>query len=312
MKKITGLFFAILGISLFFVGCASTPVYLDENSPIAIITIAGNSSVPWEAENPDDPDEADADGLLSSLVNKLIDGENPEILTAVDRLDYADEAFRSVLSEVAGCEFIEKDKLLSSAQYKKIRPTYFNILTSTKIATGYKDLSVIGAKNARLLMKDVGATSLISATFTFEKKLLNGNRFNGTCAGNVKMQVKLINSRGKEIINREYTAITSEKTTIAHHKYDKDAFVETLAEAIENVIRQFAIDYMSDRAAETEKIEESGEKMAGTPIKLPVPKKTPKNDNATGGTEEAKLSANATESEAQNSSEQKSTENAAQ
>lgn len=265
-----------------FASCGSTKIALQEHSPVAVFSIVGNSQVPWTADDPHNPDEAESDGVLSSMVNKLIDGQNPEIVTAVDRLDYADDSIRQILPEMTGCEILSKEAVVSSKAYADLSPSYFNLLSSTKTATDYKDFTTIGAKNARLTMESIGAKSLIILNFTFQKKLLKGNKWNGDMCGLVTLKAKLLNSRGKEIINKTYEIQTSERTKIASHKYDKNAFVATLKEAIDSAIRQFALEFVG--VNEGEAIEAStDETIQAQAIALPVPAKEPAATEATAG-----------------------------
>ncbi len=265
-----------------FASCGSTKIAMQEHSPVAVFSIVGNSQVPWTADDPHNPDEAESDGVLSSMVNKLIDGQNPEIVTAVDRLDYADDSIRQILPEMTGCEILSKEAVVSSKAYADLSPSYFNLLSSTKTATDYKDFTTIGAKNARLTMESIGAKSLIILNFTFQKKLLKGNKWNGDMCGLVTLKAKLLNSRGKEIINKTYEIQTSERTKIASHKYDKNAFVATLKEAIDSAIRQFALEFVG--VNEGEAIEAStDETIQAQAIALPVPTKEPAATEGTAG-----------------------------
>lgn len=251
--------------SILLASCGSTKIAIQEHSPVAVFSIVGNSQVPWVADDPNDPDEADADGVLSSMVNKLIDGQNPEIVTALDRLDYADDSIHHILPEITGCEVLEKDAVLSSEGYDELKPSYFNLLASTKTATGYKDLTTVGSKNARIAMNKIGAKSAIVLNFTFQKKLLKGNKWNGELCGLVTMKAKLLNERGKELLNKTYVAQTTERTKISSHKYDKDAFVNTLKEGIDSAIRMFALEFV-DNSTVTEDVSEA----KGQAIALPA------------------------------------------
>ncbi len=251
--------------SILLASCGSTKIAIQEHSPVAVFSIVGNSQVPWVADDPNNPDEADADGVLSSVVNKLIDGQNPEIVTALDRLDYADDSIHQILPEITGCEVLEKNVVLSSEGYDELKPSYFNLLASTKTATGYKDLTTLGSKNARIAMSKIGAKSAIVLNFTFQKKLLKGNKWNGELCGLVTMKAKLLNERGKELLNKTYVAQTTERTKISSHKYDKDSFVNTLKEGIDSAIRMFALEFV-DNSTVTEEVSEA----KGQAIALPA------------------------------------------
>ncbi|MBR4321274.1 hypothetical protein [Treponema sp.] len=269
-----------------FASCGSTKIAMQEHSPVAVFSIVGNSQVPWTADDPHNPDEAESDGVLSSMVNKLIDGQNPEIVTAVDRLDYADDSIRQIFPEMTGCEILSKDAVIDSEAYKDLSPSYFNLLASTKTATNYKDFTTIGAKKARIALEKIGAKSAIILNFTFQKKLLKGNKWNGDFCGVVTLKAKLLNSRGKEIINKTYEVQTSERTRVSSHKYDKNAFVATFNEAIDSAIRQFALEFVGTN--ETEAVEAvADENSQAQAIALPLPAKT---NSAEAAAEEAPAS----------------------
>lgn len=246
MKKNMSVFAALVAGVIFFAGCSSAQLSMQEHSPVAVFSIIGNAQIPWVADDPNNPDEADSDGILSSMVNKLIDGQNPEIVTTIDRLDYVNDSVAQIFPEITGCEVIDKDTVLSSEGYKKLRSSYFNLLSATKVATGYKDLTTLGAKNARIAMESIGAKSALILNFTFQKKLLKGNKWNGELAAFITMKAKLLNERGKEIINKTYTAQSSERIQLSSHKYDKSALVNSINEGIDSVIRQFALEFVGD------------------------------------------------------------------
>ncbi len=62
----------------------------------------------WQSEN-QDSDEDDSDNLLTGMANRILDSRNPEIETAIDRLDYADESFRRIAGEIAGLSVLQKN-----------------------------------------------------------------------------------------------------------------------------------------------------------------------------------------------------------
>ena len=245
MKK--SILISFLGLSaLILSSCGSTKLAVEEYSPMAVISIIGNSSVPWVKDDPNDPDESEADGLLSNVVNKLIDKDNPEMVTAIDRLDYADESIRHLYSEIAGGEVLDKEKVVKSEAYEDLSASYFNLLSATKKATDYKDLTTIGSKNTRILLEKLGAKSAILLNFTFQKELAKGNKWNGNLYGLVNMKVKVLNSRGKQKLLKTYTAKSSQQIKISTHKYKKDELAESLKEPIDSCIRQFVMEFVGE------------------------------------------------------------------
>lgn len=275
MKK-NVVFIPLLALAaIILASCGSTKIPLKEHSPVAVITITGNGQVPWLTDGNDDTEDGTSDGLLSTMVNKLIDGENPEIVTAVDRLDYANDSVFQILPEMTGAEFLPKEDFLTSEAYDDIDSTYFNLLASVKTATGYKDLTAIGAKRTRMLLKGAGAKSGIFLDFTFQKKQLKGNKWNGKFCGLVTLKAKVVNEKGKTILNKTYVAQTSQVIRIASHKYDKGEFVATLNEGIDATLRMFAMEFAGTEGASQELDEDS---VKGQAIALPV-RNAPKTDS---------------------------------
>ena len=146
-------------------GCKSAPVAINESGPIAIISVTGNPAIPWEKDENDD-DADDGNGVLSTLVNKLVDGKNPELTTGKDRLDYAVDSFHALIEEIAEVEVIDDAVVKAAENYVSINENIFNLLDSTIGATGFKKLNTIGGKRARLLMQEIGAKSLIFLAFS--------------------------------------------------------------------------------------------------------------------------------------------------
>ena len=283
MKKIITTTVLSLGFAALLAGCASTNgISLAENSPAAIVSINGTNLVAWqEKETNDNDEEYSTDGVLNSLVNKVISGKDPEISTAIDRLDYADDSFRQIVPEITGLKILDKKDVVDSDAYKYTRGSFYNALSDTAKATDYKDMSVIGAKRARMLMEQIGANSLVSMDFTFRKILAKGNRSEGQLTAFVRMKIKVLNNRGKEIINKEYTAQGTDTTIISGGYYKKDDLIEIIKKTTDDLITKFAVEYSNGAAGISEDVSEEAElegnsntsgAAAVAPVKLGAPK----------------------------------------
>ena len=271
MKKFNTLSLALVSIAFVLTSCASTKISLQENSPIAVISIIGNTQVPWVDEEEDTvlaTDEPEAESLLTSMASRILDSNNPEILTAVDRLDYAFDSASMNILEMTGCAVLPKEEVLSSEAYNYMTPSYFNSLTPTKTATGFKDLTTIGAKNARNLMDSIGAKSLLIFSFTFQKDVVKGTKTNGAIGGVVTMKAKLLNNRGREVLNKIFAAKTSEPIKIMRGQYNKDSLVEQLENTIDDVMRQFCMELSKMSSDEPVLKESETTEIQATPIKL--------------------------------------------
>ena len=271
MKKFNTLSLALVSIAFVLTGCASTKISLQESSPVAVISIIGNTQVPWIDEDDETvlaTDEPEAESLLTSMASRIMDSNNPEILTAVDRLDYAFDSASMNILEMTGCAVLPKEEVLSSEAYTYLTPSYFNSLTPTKTATGFKDLTTIGAKNARYLMDSIGAKSLLILSFTFQKEVVKGTKTNGAIGGVVTMKAKLLNNRGREVLNKIFVAKTSEPIKIMRGQYNKDSLVEQLENTIDDVMRQFCMELSKMSSDEPVLKESETTEIQATPIKL--------------------------------------------
>ena len=272
MKKYLGPVLFIAAATSLLTGCASTKLSVKESSPVAIISITGNTQIPWvdeESEEVSPTGEPEAESLLTSMASSFTNSQNPEILTAIDRLDYAYDSANLNLLELAGYTVLPKEELLSSEAYTYMAPSYFNMLTATKNATGFKDLSILGAKNARYIMEETGAKSLLALSFTFQKELVRGTRSSGIVGGIVTMKAKILNSRGREVFNKIFVARTSGQIKIMHGQYNKETLIENLNDAIDDAMRQFCIEL--SKMSVTEAVPEAAEldEVQATPIKIP-------------------------------------------
>lgn len=265
MKK--KIFLGLLaGAGLIFSGCGSTKIALKDHSPVAVFSIMGSTQITWTSDSPEEYGQNQSGGVLGTLVNKFLDGDNPELTTAVDRLDYADDSLRQILPELTGCEILDRNEVISSEVYANVSASHFNTLSALSSATGYKDLTTFSAKEMRGAMKELGAKTAVLLHFTFQKKIISGNRWNGKFGAIVTMRVRLVNEKGKEYFKGTFTARSADKIKISNRQYDKAAFVETVKPTIDSLIRQFALSF--DGLPEIN--EEEQEAVHGQPIAIPV------------------------------------------
>lgn len=268
MKKtssITGFACAsALLLLLLSAGCSSTKIALSEYSPAAVISVTGTNLVMWQSEN-QDSDEDDSDNILTGMANKILDSRNPEIETAVDRLDYADESFRRIAGEIAGLSVLPKESVVDSDVYKYSYRSLFNVFSDSTCATDYKDMTVIGAKRSRVLAEGIGAKSLVAMDFNFKKALARGTRHDGQVAAAITMKIKLTDEKGHEAVNKEYSKLSKETTPVKGGYYDKKVLVSLINETIDDLITQFAVEFSGNFAKESD-FEADGENMESSEL----------------------------------------------
>ncbi|MDO5761003.1 MAG: hypothetical protein Q4Q06_08245 [Bacteroidota bacterium] len=117
MKKLNIVFLAIF-TTIFLSNCISNNFAIKANEPVAILSVRGTLNVPWLEER--DDDYKDLDGMITNSINKIFGKNNPEIQTAQDRINYADEQFAYLLETNMGITVVPKDKIINSKQYKAI------------------------------------------------------------------------------------------------------------------------------------------------------------------------------------------------
>lgn len=241
MKRI-----ALLALSLVIpaviTSCASTTrTSISDFSPIAIIGVEGNPTV-LRVDSNNETDE-DAGGVLSNAINKALDGKNPEIVTAQDRVDFAADALRHLLEDLAGIEVIDMETVAGCDSYKYANMNVLSFMNTNIAATGYEEgMLALGSKKARLLMEETGAKGLVSAEFEFDKRTEKKE-----VVAVVKMKIRLFDASGKNVVSHDFVAESAERVKIHgmyDSKYDKDEFVELFKPTIETVIKKFIMEYL--------------------------------------------------------------------
>ena len=152
MKKILGALFCALPL---FYACKSLPSDLATYSPVAIMTVYGNPSVPLYDEKTDS--ETVDDGVLSGAVNRLINKKNPEVETAQERIDFA-SALLSERMRDFGLEVIDPTVLKEGSAYKHAGKTFIDYLGNTVPAAGYD--AITSSSSTSLLIDGWKLTSI--------------------------------------------------------------------------------------------------------------------------------------------------------
>lgn len=227
----------------FLAGCASAKIEPESVSPLAVITVAGNSTLPWYVLK--DGEEPSANkGLLQNTINSKFRQENPEIASSYNRLDYAEDALRRIIPDVAGIEVLDRESVLSSKSYKQMSSGLFSAMNTTITAEGYKDLRSPDRYLMSKLCNETGANGCIVLEFEFFKKAVSGSLINGEGAPYIKMKAKLYNSDGKEIKYKTYTATGAETVKVKAKKYNQDELISYYPAVIDQLITQFAMEFL--------------------------------------------------------------------
>ena len=241
MKKIK-IFFTIILASTLFTSCVSNKIVLSDYTPMAVLSVRGNQSIPWKEER--DEDYQDLDGVITSSMNKLFGKSNPEIQTNKDRINYADERFAYLLEENVGISVVPKENVINAENYKSINQSVFAIADTKIYADDYKKIEELSNQKTKLLLRELNAGSSVFITFTFNKIIVEGSKLKGTMTASVTMDIDIYDNRGRQKLMDSLTAESSTLLEISKDKYDKDALVELFPDLIDLVINQFAVKYL--------------------------------------------------------------------
>lgn len=229
--------------TLYLSGCASVKIEPETVSPLAVITVAGNTTLPWYVLK-DGKEPSATKGLLQNTINSKFRQEDPEIISSYNRLDYAEDALGRILEDVAGINVLERDAVLSSKTYKQMSTGLFSAMNTTITAEGYKDLRSPDKYLMSKLCQETGANGCIVLEFEFFKKAVSGSLINGEGAPYVKMKAKLYSKEGKEIKYKTYVATGAQSVKVKAKKYDQDELISYYPEVIDQLITQFAMEFL--------------------------------------------------------------------
>ncbi|WP_191013385.1 hypothetical protein [Treponema zioleckii] len=248
MKKIF-IRFKLVFISFCFFSCASSNFSFTESDSVAVVGVSGNKNLSEQVDTlyvRSDEEDLDDTSVLSTVVDKFLHGENPELLTAQERVDYGEEYLRSALANIAGVRVTPKEDVLNSEQYKNAALNPLGMFTTWIPATGFdKNLYSIGAKKARLMMSELGVSRLVTAEFRFNKIFADESKVKTNVRAQVIMDVLVYDEKGKIVVMKSFDAVSDEKLEVKNFKYDTEALVALYPSVIEIAVNKFVVSYMN-------------------------------------------------------------------
>ncbi|MBO7639690.1 MAG: hypothetical protein J6S91_12015, partial [Treponema sp.] len=141
MKKIALMIAGLLLMVLY--SCRSVQFNMNEASPLAVVTVFSNPTLPWYdplAKSKSVPD----DSVPSQLIKKSYQ-ENPELNTAQTRIDSAYLALIKGLED-AGSEVVDREAFSDSDEYQKLSKSFLSGLETDLSAEGLKILDYMNGK----------------------------------------------------------------------------------------------------------------------------------------------------------------------
>ncbi|MCR4733729.1 MAG: hypothetical protein K5829_01830 [Treponema sp.] len=233
--------------SLFAFSCKSIPLNKTELSPMAIMSLYGNTSLSLYEDTTNQSDgnykiKANEEGFLTSLLNNTLDKDNIEKASAEERINSAEKIFKSMLQQ-EGIEIIEKEKVSSTNGYKIAKSNFLTIMQNTKAAEGYDLLKSVKSKLNHTVLQETGASSLVYAAFKFQKTYLFSGYKKLGMTPRVEMTIFLLDSNNKIILDKSYVGTSEKYAALYDNNYSKEELCSYYNEAIEDAVRQFLNDF---------------------------------------------------------------------
>ena len=224
--------------------CASTKISLTEYQPVAIMTVYGNRSVPWHADESPSSEYKVAqteDGVLTGLLNRAIDRDDPETTLAQERLNSASSILTESL-EKSGISVISGDALKNTKTYSTGFKAFLNYMDSKLPAEGYQVISSSSSKLNKMMASETGANLMLYVSFRFEKqKVLKGVHVEGVAA-RVDLSIYGAGADGKTLVNSTYTAISPDYVPYKNNSWDKERLCALFELTAQNAVDQFIMD----------------------------------------------------------------------
>ena len=247
LKKITVFF--LLGFAFAASASAAKKWSLTDFGSIAVVGISGNKNISEkyaQGTRFEQDEESDDSTLINSAIDKVFYKDDIEPLTGQDRVDYAEDYMRYALETIAEMKVADPNTVLESNSYKKIVKNPFNALEYKTNATGYtKNTASYGGKASRDLMKEIGVNSIVSANFKFSKVYDRQSKLKCNAVGEVVMSIVVHDGRGRQVLLKDYTAVSTEKIPVRKFKYNQEDLIALYPDLIENVINQFIMEYLN-------------------------------------------------------------------
>jgi hypothetical protein len=176
-------------------------------------------------------------------------------------------------------------------------------------AEGYKLISFTSSKRNKDIAKQSGAKSVLYVTFEFRKQKVNVSLTKIRAAARVTMNVYLSDEEGHTLLNKKYSAVSTDTIPYANGHWDKEEIVKLYPETVESVVNQFIFDISDEAPAVTVSTNTAEDATAtesdaastaeATPLTIPTTVKKNADDSATTTTPDAAATPAQTDSTAQ-------------
>ena len=236
MKKIlNAMMFAttLSAMALTLFSCKSVKFDKDIYSPIAVLTVYSNPSLPWY--DPQAKGSNAVDDSLPGTLMKKANQENPELYTVQDRIDSACKKLMEALAD-AGIDAVDPDVISSDAEYQKLSKSFLSSLETDVPADGLKIQDYMSGKKYRSLAKKLGAGGLMFVEFRFYKQKIPSGLHDIFIHARSTMNVYIYDSDGQKVFHKKYTGVSEAGVPDDNGSYNKHELVEKYPETVDYAI----------------------------------------------------------------------------
>lgn len=221
----------MLVMSLF--SCKSIKFDKDIYSPVAVLTVYSNPSLPWYDPQAKSSNAVD-DSLPGSLLKKA-NQENPELYTVQDRIDSACKTLMEALDE-SGIVTVDADTIFNNAEYQKLSKVFLSNLETDVPASGLKIQDYMSGKKYRSLAQSLGAGGMMFVEFSFYKQKIPSGLHDIFIHARSTMNVYIYDQDGQKVFHKKYTGVSEKGTVDDNGYYDKHELVAKYPETVDYVI----------------------------------------------------------------------------
>ncbi len=229
----------LCSIMLMVLSCKSVKFDLDVYSPIAILTVYSNPSLPWY-----DPQAKSSNAVDDSLPGTLLkkqNQENPELYTVQERIDSAYKTLADSLSD-SGINLIDSTSFTGGEEYQKAAKVFLSSLETDVPAEGLKVLDYINGKKYRQLAQSIGAEGIMLVEFNFYKQKLPVGMHDIFILARTTMNVYIYDAEGNKVFHKKYTAVSETGPQDDNGSYNKHELIAKYPETVESVVQSLVQD----------------------------------------------------------------------
>ena len=235
MKKAL-IIFLCAGFVFFGTGCASSgDVLLAQKDPIALVSVVSNWDINWKGEASLDP------SINDIFVNRLLrrDPDLAYISNADELINTAELLFRNTVAASSLINLAEKDKVLLSGAYREAKTNRYQVNKGMTKPEGYR-LVDYGDKNFHAAMaKETGLQRSLFVEFDFTTEMVSGLGKNGNGRANADMKIIVLDSHGKTLYRKVFTAWSRTSTKVSSGVYSGSELMNLFEEAIIEAVYDF-------------------------------------------------------------------------